>query len=209
MTQTLDSPQLQAVCAGAARPLFIRDPHDPNELHQTLSAIVKSPISTLHTPDAVWCSKLGIKGDEQADPSVHGGPDKAVYCYPAHHYAFWQREIPTLSERQIGDLYGQVGENLAITGLDEHQVWIGDELQIGNEVILRVIKPREPCYKFNARMGSQKAAKMMVKNDLCGWYCSVIQEGVLRAGDTISVRAGPRDITVARENQLLATPRRN
>jgi MOSC domain-containing protein YiiM len=208
MTQELESPQLQAICTGAVRPLFMRDPHDPHELHQTQSAIAKSPVSTLQTPEAVWCGKLGIRGDEQADPSVHGGPDKAVYCYPASHYAFWQREIPQLSARQIGDLFGQVGENLTITGLDERQIWIGDELQIGNDVILRVSKPREPCYKFNARMGSQQAAKMMVKNDLCGWYCSVIREGYLQAGDPIRVRAGPRDITVARENQLLATPRR-
>ena len=38
---------------------------------------------------------LGLEGDEQADPSVHGGRDKAVYAYPVAHYAFWQAQRRT------------------------------------------------------------------------------------------------------------------
>jgi MOSC domain-containing protein YiiM len=209
MTSEHDQPALLAVCIGSAGPLLARDPLDGDELHRTMSAIDKSPVSTLQRPEKVWCGSLGIKGDEQADPSVHGGPDKAVYCYPARHYGFWQREIPAMAQRRTEDLFGQVGENLTIAGLDEHQVWIGDELAIGEEVLLRVRKPREPCFKFNARMGSRMASKLMIKNDVCGWYCSVVREGFIKAGDTVRLLPGPRDISVARENQLLASPRRN
>jgi len=36
---------------------------------------------------------LGLQGDEQADLSVHGGLQKAVYAYPAEHYAFWRHRL--------------------------------------------------------------------------------------------------------------------
>jgi MOSC domain-containing protein YiiM len=76
-------------------------------------------------------------------------------------------------------------------------------LEIGQELVLRVTKPREPCYKFNAKMRSNVAAKLMMQNGLSGWYAAVIREGKLKAGDDIRVKAGPRDITVAQEYERL------
>jgi MOSC domain-containing protein YiiM len=198
--------RILAICAGVTRPLFVRESHDDQHLHQTLSGIAKTPISTLQDPRAVMCKHLGIDGDEQADLTVHGGPDKAVYCYPAGHYAFWTRKIPALAQRSLEELFGQVGENLTIDGVDETQIWIEDDMAIGEEVILKICKPREPCFKFNARMGDRHASKLMMQHDICGWYCAVVREGTIKAGDRVVVRPGPRYITVARANQRLTRP---
>lgn len=194
--------ELLAICTGTAAPLLIRDEHNPLHMSSVVSGIKKSAVSTLHTPAEVMCKKLGLIGDEHVDLSVHGGLNKAVYCYPTEHYAFWKQELPWLSE--LESIFGQAGENLCLQGLLEDKVWIGDRLAIGQEVLLLVTKPREPCYKFNARMKSRYAAKTMVRNNLSGWYCSVLQEGSIKAGDAVTLIAGPRDITVSKENQRLS-----
>lgn len=38
--------------------------------------------------------KLNLGGDRQADLTVHGGDQKAVYCYPSEHYGYRKRELP-------------------------------------------------------------------------------------------------------------------
>lgn len=196
---------LLAICAGTVKPLFVRDTHDEKQLRREMSAVQKSPVSTMADPRNVHCGRLGIAGDEQADPSVHGGLFKAVYCYPNEHYAFWRNELPWLADQP--QLFGQVGENLCLAGLVESVLWIGDALHIGPQVILRVTKPREPCFKFNARMRSAHASKRMIQTQRCGWYCSVQQEGGdIQAGHTITVVPGPRDTTVQQECQRLTRP---
>ena len=193
--------QLVAICAGKVKPILIRREHADQEPQRVASGIHKSAISTLGAPTLIDCGRLGLTDDEQADLSVHGGVDKAIYCYPIEHYGFWKTAYPWLADQE--HCFGAVGENLCIQRLMEPQLWIGDVLEIGQELILRVTKPREPCYKFNARMRSNVAAKLMMQNGLSGWYAAVIQEGRIKAGDEIRVNAGPRELTVAQEYQRL------
>ena len=193
--------QLVAICAGKVKPILIRREHADQEPQRVASGIHKSAISTLGAPTLIDCGRLGLADDEQADLSVHGGVDKAIYCYPIEHYGFWKTAYPWLADQE--HCFGAVGENLCIQGLMEPQLWSGDVLEIGQELVLLVTKPREPCYKFNARMRSNVAAKLMMQNGLSGWYAAVIQEGRIKAGDEIRVNAGPRELTVAQEYQRL------
>lgn len=192
---------LLAICVSEVKPLLFRDPHDDKQVHREMSGIQKLPISTITQPMPVLCKTLGLEGDEQADLSVHGGPLKAVYCYPAEHYEFWKRELPWLNASP--SLFGQVGENLCLDGILESDIWIGDQLHIGKEVVLQVVKPREPCFKFNARMRSNQASKLMTKNERCGWYCRVLKEGQITPGDPITLIAGSRDTTVREDARRL------
>lgn len=192
---------LRAACAGRVRPMLIRGDGQSIETHQIVSGIHKTAITSPDHPHSVMCGTLGLHGDEQADLSVHGGIDKAVYCYPVEHYAFWKSSFSWLCERP--DDFGMVGENLCIEGILESEIWIGDALLIGKTVRLKVTKPREPCYKFNAKMRSKHASKLMAQNGFCGWYAQVIEEGPIQAGDTITVVPGPRDTTVADEYRRL------
>lgn len=136
---------------------------------------------------------LGLMGDEQADLSVHGGLEKAVYAYPAEHYAFWRRQRLEAGVAGIDDQLesGAVGENLTLSGLLESEVWVGDVLHFAN-CTLRVAQPRDPCFKFNAAMGFNTAAKAMAQSGFCGFYLSVDQPGTLQAGESFELLPGPR-----------------
>ena len=197
--------ELLAICVGEVRPLIVRDAQDDRLLTKTPSAIVKTSVSdiTQTTPTEVPCNPLGIDGDEQADLTAHGGLEQAVYCYPVEHYTQWQAQFPWLQD--LGSPpWGLVGENLCLRGITEEQVFIGDQIQIGNTCRLIVTRPRIPCSKFNARMRSNQAVKIMVQQGMSGWYCRVLSPGKIKAGDPFTVFPGSRDTTILASFQNLS-----
>jgi len=140
---------------------------------------------------------LGLQGDEQADLSVHGGLEKAVYAYPAEHYAFWREARHHAGVAGIDDAlaHGCMGENLTLSGLLETDVWVGDVLRFP-QCVLRVEQPREPCYKFNAAMGFNTAVKAMAQSGFCGFYLSVDTPGTVQAGEGFELLPGPRHVSI-------------
>ena len=199
-----------AINVGAVAPLFVASRDAAGTRESVMSGIRKSAVSTLAKPDAIELRPLGLAGDEQADLTVHGGRDKALYAYPIEHYATWQtiRMQATHVDEPLPS--GFLGENLTVEGLFENRVWIGDVLEIGGSnqsdaspVRLRVTAPREPCFKFNARMGFKHAARMMVQSGYTGFYLEVLQTGQLRAGDAIRLIAGARELTVEDMHRLI------
>ena len=140
---------------------------------------------------------LGLLGDEQADLSVHGGLEKAVYAYPAEHYPFWQAARREQGLDQIDDSlpFGSLGENITLQGLLESEVWAGDVLRFPHcELQVRI--PREPCYKFNAAMGFTRASRLMAQSGFCGFYLSVLTPGTLSAGDSFELLPGRRGVSI-------------
>jgi MOSC domain-containing protein YiiM len=152
---------------------------------------------------------LGLAGDEQADLTVHGGLGKAVYAYPSEHYAFWQTVRSQARVSLWDELLppGSLGENLTLAGLLENQVWIGDVLRFP-DCELAVSEPRFPCFKFNAAMGFNQAAKLMVANGWCGFYLAVRTPGTLRAGEAFTLIPGPRDIGIPELFRAGTAPKR-
>ena len=145
---------------------------------------------------------LGLQGDEQADLSVHGGLEKAIYAYPADHYAFWQEARRHAGVATIDSALpsGSMGENLTVNGLLETDVWVGDVLRFPH-CVLRVEQPREPCYKFNAAMGFNTAVKQMAQSGFCGFYLSVEEPGLLQAGEGFTLVPGPRHVSIPQRFQ--------
>ena len=150
-----------------------------------MSGIFKKPVSS-----TVEVNRLGLKGDEQADLSVHGGLSKAIYAYPSEHYPYWEKQMLETGVRRTLP-YGFMGENLTLSGLIESEVYVGDELHFEN-CILRITQPRKPCFKFNAVMGDKQASKKMVQTGYCGFYLSVVETGVIRAGEHFTLISGNR-----------------
>lgn len=141
---------------------------------------------------------LGLEGDEQADPSVHGGLAKAVYAYPAEHYAFW-RTVRAQARVSLWDEAlpaGFLGENLTLEGLLEKDAFVGDVLRFPH-CELAVSEPRFPCFKLNAVMGFEQAGRLMSDSGWCGFYLSVRTPGTLRAGETFELLPGPREVGIA------------
>lgn len=151
------------------------------------TSIFKAPVERrLHV------ATLNLEGDEQSDLSVHGGVDKAVYVYPAEHYADWRREQP---ETEFP--WAAFGENLTTEGLREEQVRIGDRLRIGTAEFV-VTQPRMPCFKLGIRFGAPEMVKRFLHSRRTGFYLAVVREGEVGAGDTIRLDAtGDAGLTVA------------
>jgi MOSC domain-containing protein YiiM len=121
--------------------------------------------------------RLNLDGDGQADLSVHGGVDKAVYVYPSEHYPFWREEL-SLDELP----WGAFGENLTSVGLAEAQVWIGDRFRVGSAELV-CTQPRIPCFKLGIRFGRPDVVKRFQRSGRSGFYCAVAAEGSVQAGD--------------------------
>jgi MOSC domain-containing protein YiiM len=165
---------------------------------------VMTGINKLPTDSTLMVRRLSIDGDAQADLSVHGGIDKAVYAFPAEHYPFFQAEL------QQGEYPpGQFGENLTTEGLIEANVRIGDCYRVG-EVLFEVSQPRSPCYKFAIKMGTAEALAVMINSAWTGMYMRVLHEGMIRAGDRIELEySDPSAPSVEEVHRLYYLDRKN
>lgn len=140
-----------------------------------LSAIYKHPVT-----GPIMVRSRNLDGDQQADLKVHGGPDKAVYCYPAEHYAAWSGELGRPLD------FGYFGENVTLSGLSERALHIGDVLSIG-EAVLQVSQPRLPCFKLGIKFGDQRFVARFRQSRRCGFYCRVLQEGMIESAQSIEI----------------------
>jgi MOSC domain-containing protein YiiM len=168
-----------------------RDP----ERGEWTSAIFKDPVV-----GPVWAGREGLAGDGQADREAHGGPERAALMYGAAHYSRWREELG------IEFPYGAFGENLTIEGLDEHTACIGDTLAIGGARV-QISQPRGPCWKIARRWNRPDLLERVVATGRAGWYCRVLAEGEVRAGDECTWIERPcPDATVARVAALRTDP---
>ncbi len=140
------------------------------------TAIYKQPIK-----GRVALRKLDLDGDRQADLTVHGGPHKAVYCYPLEHYSYWKKELP---DRDL--TMGNFGENFTTEGFLEDSVHLGDRLAVGSAETV-VTQPRLPCFKLGIRFQSDGMVKRFLESKRTGFYLAVLREGEVGAGDEIRV----------------------
>jgi MOSC domain-containing protein YiiM len=161
---------------------------------RVLTSIYKAPVEGRRR-----VARLNIEGDRQADLTVHGGSEKAVYVYPSEHYAYWRGELPAVNLP-----WGSFGENLSTEGLDE-SLGIGDRLRIGSADFV-VTQPRMPCFKLGIRFGSMQMVKRFLQSGRSGFYLAVTGEGEVGAGDEITVTAADEPtVTVAEIVSLYAS----
>lgn len=139
------------------------------------------------TPGPAMAGTLGLDGDQQADLTVHGGPEKAIYAYAASRYPGWAAAFPDLASRFVA---GCMGENLTIEGMTEDDICVGDVHAIGG-ARLQVCQPRQPCFKLALALGEPRLGKHMVRTGHSGWYYRVVQEGPIAPGDTLELIERP------------------
>jgi MOSC domain-containing protein YiiM len=157
------------------------------------TAIWKRPVS-----GRVLARRLNLDGDGQGDLNGHGGEQRAVMVYQLEAYRYWERELGRSDFE-----YGQFGENFTVEGLADDEVCIGDRYRIGS-AIFEVTQPRVTCYRLGIRMNNPQMAALVVSHGRPGFYCRVITEGEVGAGDEIEkVAEGPERISVAEVDSLL------
>jgi len=161
------------------------------------TAIFKQPVA-----GRIALRKLNLDGDRQADLSVHGGQDKAVYCYPITHYDYWKRELPG---RELP--LAMFGENFTTNGLLEDSVHLGDQFSVGSAEVV-VTQPRLPCYKLGVRFQLDDMVRRFLASGRTGFYLAVTREGEVSAGDEIKVMArDPNTVPVSEITRLYIAKR--
>ena len=185
--------RLVAVLVGQPRTVGARDAADPMA-REFRSAIWKSPVA-----GAVRCGRLGLEGDAVADKRHHGGPDQAVLAYGFDHYADWR------AEGTLGDVGpGAFGENLCIAGAREDDVCVGDVYAVG-PVRVQVTKPRQPCNTLARRHQRATLVREVFRNGRYGWYLRVLEEGLVEAGQAVTLLERPSpDWPVRRVQDVMA-----
>jgi MOSC domain-containing protein YiiM len=159
------------------------------------TGIFKNPVQ-----GRLMLRKTNLDGDRQADLSVHGGPNKAVYGYPSEHYKPWLVELPDPSRT-----WGAFGENFTTEGLLEAAVFVGDRYRVGS-AILMVTTPRLPCFKLAAKFKREDMIERFLRSGRCGFYFAVVEEGEVGADDGIEFlgREEP-SLSIAEVNRLYAS----
>ncbi len=161
------------------------------------TAIWKRPVA-----GRVMARRLNLDGDAQADLGGHGGEKRAVMVYQLDSYRYWERYLGRSDFE-----HGQFGENLTVEGLADTEVCIGDRFRIGGAVF-EVTQPRVTCYRLGIRMNHPPMPALLVAHHRPGFYCRVIEEGEIGAGDPIvKIADGPERMSVADIDALLYTSR--
>ncbi|MFG1951093.1 MOSC domain-containing protein [Micromonospora sp. NPDC048830] len=176
--------RIEWLCVGTASVLRSGD-------QEILTGYLKEPV------DEVRVSRTGLPGDEQVY-ETHGGPDRVVLSYSTENYAFWREtlglDLP---------LYAALGENFTTTGLTEFDVHVGDVFAVG-EAVIQAAQPRSPCHKVAARYRRPKFAIEVARSHRTGILYRVIEEGVVRVGDSMRLTAREdHGYTIADANQIL------
>jgi len=165
----------------------------------TMSAMARQPVDR-----PIFLGKHGFAGDQVADPTVHGGADKAVHFYPAEHYPQWVAHFAAENfTHPLLDQAGAFGENISACGLLEDNLHIGDQFRLGRAVV-EVAQGRQPCWKLDHHFGVHGLSGAVINSGRCGGYFRVIEEGEVAPGDSIEqLYAAGHDWTIARTFHLL------
>jgi MOSC domain-containing protein YiiM len=149
------------------------------------SAIWKAPVS-----GRIAARGVNLAGDDQADRSAHGGPDKAVYAYASEDARWWERELG----RSVAP--GQFGENFTTEGIALNEALVGERWRVGSAV-LEVSEPRVPCWRLGVRMEDPKFPRRFTEALRPGAYLRIAVEGDVGAGDEVHLVERPdHDLTV-------------
>jgi MOSC domain-containing protein YiiM len=166
---------------------------------EEITGIYKKP-----TLKPIYLGKEKVEDDEISDRKVHGGIFKACYLFSADQYPHWKNLYPELEWT-----YGMLGENLTISELDETQIFIGDIYRIGGALV-QITQPREPCYKFGVKFGTQKVLKQFIEHGYPGTYVRIIEEGIVTAGDDMKLLEHANgSITISQFFELLYAKNKN
>ncbi len=160
------------------------------------TGIFKSPVS-----GRIMLRETNLDGDRQADLTVHGGPNKAVYGYALEHYSYWREELP---KEELP--WGAFGENFTTEGMLESKLSMGERYRLGSAVI-RVTTPRLPCYKLAAKFQSEAMIGRFLRSGHSGFYFAVDEEGEVGAGDEFEfIESETPSLTIAEFNHLYISP---
>lgn len=143
-----------------------------------------------------FLTKSGFIGDDVANVTYHGGPDRAVCVYPYEHYLLWERKfLQPLTTANFG-------ENITVTNMLEKDVHIGDIYRLG-EAVIQITQGRIPCSTITKRTGNPSLLKEIIETCYTGYLCRVLEEGLVQADSTITlIEQHPKKVSIFYANQV-------
>lgn len=188
----MSQPFIDRLMVGKPQTFGHKDAKQPMDREWT-SGIMKYTVE-----GKIWAGKTNLQGDGQGDKKNHGGLEKAIFVYPAVHYAAWQERL------QRNDFtVGAFGENLSVKNITEADLCIGDTFRIG-EATVQVSQPRRPCWRPARRWRIKDLAIQIQESGMTGWYFRVLKEGAIQAGDILQLQERPYpEWTVEKSNNVM------
>ncbi|WP_370000384.1 MOSC domain-containing protein [Winogradskyella sp.] len=166
---------------------------------EVTTGIYKKP-----TDVPIILERENVRGDEVSDRRVHGGAFKACYLFSTNEYPYWKNLYPNLEWT-----YGMLGENLTVENLDEKTLFVGDVYSIGNAKV-QITIPREPCFKFAHKFGTEAVLHQFIEHGYSGTYVSVLEEGEVKTGDTFQlIERAENSISIFNFFELLFAKEKN
>jgi MOSC domain-containing protein YiiM/ribosomal protein S18 acetylase RimI-like enzyme len=129
-----------------------------------------------------------VEGDRQREITVHGGPHRAVSILGLEAI----RRIAA-EGHPIGP--GSTGENLTTEGFDVSLLPVGTRLAIGDEVVVELSGPANPCRTIRHSFADLRFGRLGVATHPADsrMYARVLREGTVRPGDPIRIDAPAGD----------------
>lgn len=123
---------------------------------------------------------LGLEGDRQANPEVHGGPERALCLFSAEVIAALQAGGHPIAP-------GTTGENVTVAGLDWGRMVPGSRWQLGEWVEIEITRPTTPCRTIRGsfRGGDFNRIHHALRPAESRVYARVLREGTVRVGDRV------------------------
>lgn len=163
------------------------------------TGIFKEPVE-----EGIFLNQFDVKNDTVVDRKYHGGLDKACYLYSANHYPFWKEKYTNFDWK-----WGMFGENLTIDGLDEKEIFIGDEFSVG-DAIIQVSEPRRPCNTLALRFDDKKMIKTFLNNSFCGIYVRVLKNGLVTKENALKrINRVPNSLSIEQVYSLFSYNKTN
>lgn len=147
--------------------------------------------------ERAWIGPLGLDGDAHHHATVHGGPHRAVALLAIEAIERVQADGHPIEP-------GSVGENLTTTGIELARLAVGTRLAIGDDLVLELSAPANPCdvIKGSFLEGKSGRISILTHPDDSRMYARVLAVGEVRPGDSIRVLP-PAPDSQAATHQLL------
>ncbi len=127
-------------------------------------------------------NELGVVGDGHNFPDIHGGPERALCLYSLERILEFQAEGHPIFP-------GSIGENVTFVGLDWERLEPGDQLALGEDVLIEITRYTTPCNSMEPSFLDGNYARLSQKANpgYSRVYARVLRGGRLVVGQTVQV----------------------
>ena len=129
-----------------------------------------------------WVGPLGLDGDKHSEPTVHGGPHRAVCLFGIEVIERLQSEGHPIEP-------GGAGENLTTSGIEWSLLPVGARVRVGDTLELEISSSTTPCATQTGNFSDGNFNRILIDRHPSDsrMYARVLRDGYVAPGDAIVV----------------------